>query len=382
MTESAISSRIIGTRALSGTAFLRDSRIWISLLLWIGSNVFVATTATVATWEGLASYHRMVDFCRWDCGWYATVLDGGYSTGPTRVTGEANWPFHPLFPATAYPLHKWLGLSFGSSIVLASKLELLVAIYAFLLFLSDEVKTPTDRARAASLVAFNPYLIYAHAGYAEPLYFALIAFAFYFAGRRRWIVAGAMGGLASATRFVGFLFSASYATLWLEEGAIRSGWRRLDLNRIIGLLLCPLGTALFTLYMYHHIGDALVQEHVQVAWGKIPGNPIHTLRQCLMQHHWPRVWAIMAIVSLLMSAWLFRLRKADMGIFLALSVLIPVSATCWVIPRYIWWQPPFLYGIYRILGRNEIGWLSYLAFASGMAGFMVLSWFSGHNFVM
>lgn len=336
----------------------------------------------MASWEGIGSYHRMADLCTWDCHWYASVLEPGYSK---ETGGSPNWVFNPLFPLTAYPLHSWLRLSAPASLVIAGKLELLLAIYAFLLTLVHEMESTTELLTAGSLVAFNPYVIYAHAGYAEPLYFALIALGFYFAGRRRWLFAGSAGGLASATRVVGVVFAASYLVVWLRAAGWRA-WRKLDLTAIIGLLLCPLGTALFMLYLHHHMGDALALQHGHVAWGRELRNPFQALWACLVQHHWPRVWAAMMIVAWLAAAWLFLLRRAELGIYLAAALLLAFLSPMvgyWGVARYIWWQPPFLYAIWRVVRRSDtVGWTVYLVFASGMAAFMVVQWLTGHNVVV
>jgi hypothetical protein len=50
-------------------------------------------------------------------------------------------------------------------------------------------------------------------------------------------------------------------------------------------------------------------------------------------------------------------------------------------PRYVWWQPPFLYVIYFVLKRYPAWWVVYAAFAGGMASFMVLEWSTQHSFV-
>lgn len=357
----------------------------IALVLWGASNLFVTAIASVATWSGSASYGRMADLCRWDCTWYASIVEQGYSEAPLSASAEANWVFNPLFPMTAYPLHKWFKLSLRGSVVLAGKLELLLAIYAFMLMLSDETDTTTERYRAGALVAFNPYVIYAHAGYAEPLYFALIALGFYFANRRQWVLAGAAGGLASATRVVGSLFAGSYVVSWLRAEGWRAPWRKLGLNVIVGLLLCPLGTAFFMLYLYHHMGDALALQHGHVAWGRALRNPLDTLWLCLLQPHWTRVWGAMMIAAFLVSAWLFKARKPELGVYLALVLLLAALSPMpgyWGVARYIWWQPPFLYPLYRIVRRSDAAWTAYLALASGMAAFMVVEWFTGHNFVV
>src|SRR5262249_24462510 len=156
----------------------------------------------IATWEGIGSYHGAATLCRWDCGWFASVVDQGYDR-LRRADGFANWPFYPAHPLVAYPLHYQLNLSTGMSLVVASRAALLLAIYGFILMLGNEAESTTERFMAWSLVAFNPYIIYGHAGYSEALYFALLAFAFYLANRKSWVASGIMGGVVSATRLVG-----------------------------------------------------------------------------------------------------------------------------------------------------------------------------------
>src|SRR5271157_2657201 len=186
----------------------------VAAILWIASNIFVGGIAKFAVWEGTGTYRGIADLCKWDCNWYGSVVEPGYSTGGVTEVGEANWVFPPLYPITAYPLHGWLKLSLPLSLVLTAKLELLLAIYAFMLMFADELQTTADYWRAGSLVAFNPYIVYAHAGYAEPLYFALTALGFYFVRRKQWVLAGVAGGLSSATRVVGAVFGASYVVSW------------------------------------------------------------------------------------------------------------------------------------------------------------------------
>ena len=361
----------------------RLTALWVALLLWIVSNVFANTVARISGWQGDTRYLQIADFCRWDCSFYGSILETGYWQNPWDDAGGANWPFTPLFPLSAYPLHKFLQLPIPNSLVLTSRLEFLLAIYAFLLMTIDDVGSTAGMLRAGSIVAFNPYVIYAHAGYAEPLYFALVAFGFYFASRRRWVLAGAAGGMASAARVVGVVFAGSFLISWLKDQGWRSAWRKLSLNAVIGLLLCPAGIALFMLYLHHHMGDALAVQRGHIAWGRTFANPFHTFWLSVLMGHWSRVWAVMMIAGLLAGAWLFKLRKPELGLYLilvlALAALSPMQGY-WSIARYIWWQPPFLYSIYRLLRRSDAAWLAYVAFASGISGFMIAQWFTGHDF--
>lgn len=104
------------TMAMHSTAqvFRKHPEVWITIVLWVASNAFVTAFSKVATWEGGATYCSMADFCRWDCVWFGSVLQSGYDRTPHREGGDAaNWPFHPVFPLTAYPLHYWLKLPVG-----------------------------------------------------------------------------------------------------------------------------------------------------------------------------------------------------------------------------------------------------------------------------
>lgn len=353
----------------------------IAVVLWIASNVFVSMIAKIATWERIASYYELGNLCQWDCGWYGLVLEQGYHKFPA-ADAHANWLFHPLLPLLAYPLHYWLRLPSALSLVLTSKLFLLFAIYAFMLMVSGETDTKTDKLLAGSLIAFHPYVIYAHAGYAEPLYFAFISLAFYLARKSQWIASGIMGGLASAARMIGFLFSVAYLIAASKDLRLRNTRWQDNLTRLTGLLFCPLGTALYMLYLYHHTGDALAQVHIHVAWVQTSlANPFETLRVCLTTHHWPRVWGLMSLAAIGASIYLLVLRKFEHAVFLALSVLISLAGGSLGMARYIWWQPPLLYAIYCALRRRLTWWAIYLAFSSGMASFMIVGWFTGHNFV-
>ena len=357
----------------------RHPALWMAVVLWIGSNLFVQMIAEMGSWEGQAHYTGIADLCRWDCVWYGSVVEHGYNVEP-NPDAKANWPFHPAFPISVYPFFRWLKLPLPVAEVVASKLALLLAIYSFLLLLGDTADSHAESLFAGSLVAFNPYIIYAHAGYAEPLYFAVLSLAFYFLAQKKWVASGVAGALASLSRVIGFLFSISYAVAWLRDSHGRPAWR--DSKRLVGFLLCPLGTALFMLYLYHHTGDALAQVHVEAAWNKAVGNPLTVLREALGVPHWPRVWAAMTLLSFAASIYLFLLRKTELAIYLALSVTLSVSGGYLSVARYIWWQPPFLCAIYYFLKRYAAWRPLYLAFAAALAAFMILSWFGGNNFVV
>jgi hypothetical protein len=353
--------------------------ILIALLLTLASHVFVMTFGKIVRWERGWPPIRLGEYCQWDCGWYTQIINHGYDAYPhlAGAGDAANWPFFPLFPLLASPLAHWFKLSPGLAAVIASKIALLAAILCFLFLIRVEEGSSSDIVLGGTLVAFNPYVIYAHGGYAEPLYFALAAAAFALLRRQHWLGAGVAGGLLSASRLVGVLFGVSYAIACLRHYGLRGILRERRLELLIGALLCPVGLSLWMLYLYHLTGDAFAFVHIYVAWGITRSNPFLILREGLRQGHWTRVFAWTAIAGWAVSAWLATQREYEQAVFLALCILIPATAEVGGMPRHVWWQPPMLYGIYLILKRYPRLQLVYSAFAGGMAAIMTFLWISG-----
>ena len=377
------SAKVIELSALRAWA-RRHPKLWATIVLSIASCAFVWGFGQVAHWTNGAQQGKLAYDCKWDCGWYQTIVSRGYDAAPYGNPDQdaANWAFFPLFPMSAAVLKSVFRVDPFTATVLASKLELFGAIYAFLLWLRPHLSGFQECFFAGSLVALNPYLIYAHAGYSEPLYLMIACLGFWALERQRWILAGALGALLSADRFVGLLFALTYAMVALREVAWLRRAKSRPWDMLIGLLLCPLGLVLFALYLYHRTGDALAFAHVQVAWGRGHANPFAVLWHTFYQHGWQRVWAVMVVIGLGVSGWLLR-RYPQYGVFLLLSVLIPcTSGTLISFPRYLWWQPPFLFVIFLWLRRSVPAWIIYTMFSGGMASFMIIQWFTGNMLVI
>lgn len=358
--------------------------LWIAATLFVASWVFAYFFGRVAHWTTGVAQGDLASFCRWDCSWFSNVVDFGYDRAPKpdEFRSVANWAFFPLFPMSAKACAAIFRLKTVAAAVLASKLELFGAILAFLLWLRPYLKNTNDYFFAGALVALNPYLIYAHAGYSEPLYFMLCCLGFWALERQQWVLAGLFGAALSATRMVGLVYALSFAIVVLRQPGIGNILRDRSLKVLLGLALCPLGVALFGIYLYHRAGDAMAFVHIQAGWGKAAGNPLTVIAHSIQQHGWFRVWILMAVGALLISLWLLR-RYPEYGIFLAIGVIMPVSSGhSWGLARYTWWQAPLLFAIFLALRRSVPAQMLYLAFAAGMAAFMVLSWFSGMNIVV
>jgi hypothetical protein len=349
------------------------------LVLLLASHVFVTFFGKIVRWEAGGPSLRLGEFCQFDCGWYATIIRDGYDAQPHvgPRADAANWPFFPLFPLLARPLHKLLHLEPGLAAVIASKIALFAAIFCFLLLVRHFCSSLGDCMLAGTLVAFNPCVVYAHGGYAEPLYFALVAIAFYFLQREQWTTSGAAGALLSATRLVGVSFLLSYLMRVLRRFSVARMWKERRLELLLGVLLCPVGLSLHMLYMYYRTGDALAFVHIYIAWGVARTNPLTILMEGFHAGHWQRIWAWTAVGGWGVSLWLIKEREYEQALFLAVSILIPTMAEVAGMPRHVWWQPPMLYAIYFFLKKYSVLQPLYLVSSAGMAAVMTYLWISG-----
>lgn len=350
------------------------------VLLFLTSNLFVHGFASLAVSEFGAKGASFADFCIWDCPWYSSIIDEGYFIEPKgHEKGDAaNWAFFPAFPIIAMIVKNIFGVATHIALVLTSKLFLLLGLFAFMKLVEHELGGKYVFL-AGILVAFNPYIIYAHAGYTETLYFFFSASAFLALKRKQWIIAGLAGGLMSATRVVGVLFTFVYVIRLLPELRHFGDLEKIS-RYLLGLLLLPLGMSLYMVYLQFHTGDAMAFSHIQVAWGRSLQNPFSNLWIGLTTGS--AVKAIFALLALIMAAWLLFKKYYHYGLFLLLTTLLPLSTGLESLPRYVMWQVPFLFGLVLLLSKREaIAWIGGF-YATGIASFITLAWFTGKGFVI
>ncbi len=353
-----------------------------ALLLAIASSFLVDMFSRVAALEYEAPPFSAAILCQWDCGWYSSIVADGYHRNPVAHTkgDAANWAFFPAFPLFTRAVALTTGVSAQFALVLASKFFLFLSLWAFLVLVEKELGADAKLA-AGLVVAFNPYIIYAHAGYTETLYFFLTTLSFLFLHTGRFILAGMAGALLSATRLVGIVFLVPYllnSSKFFREKNLQSYVPAF----LLGSLLVPLGLGLYMAYLHSHVGDALAFKNVQVAWGRSVENPFAILIAGLSVSGWERFFALSALASLVMSIWLVIQRRLDYAFFLVIVTLIPLSTGLWSMPRYIFWQMPFLFGMVIIFMKNRLLGGVYLVFSGGVGAVVVVSWALGKNFVI
>lgn len=328
--------------------------------------------------------------CGWDCGWYAGVAERGYDLQPhAHPRGDAaNWAFFPAFPMTAAAVAAISDISIPMALVVTAKIFFLLAIFAFVKF--AQVWAPAVPSwLAAAVVALQPYALYGNVGYTESMFLLFSCVGLLALGRQRFVVAGGSGAVLSAVRPVGVFLVVPLLIAGLRRFPHAEPQERLRV--LLGAMLVPVGLSLFMIHLHRVTGDALAFSHVQIAWDRVPSNPLgHLLAGLRGAEPLPRLWAFMSLVALLMVAVLFFRREYELAAFSLLATLVPLSTGLLAMPRYLWWQAPLLLLMTQFLslrvpvGRwgNVYVWMIMLPLSVWGFTTMMQAWINGEWFVV
>ena len=350
-----------------------------AILFFLFSELFVQLVVHVGVQPYLGHLIEWQDFCRMDCHWYLSILHDGYDLQPHRhpLQDAANWSFFPVFPLIALSLKQLLVLNASIALIVTSKIFFLLSIMVFMLFVKHQLGEKAMMS-AGLMVAFNPYLIYAHAGYNETLYFFLTTLAFWALQKHYWLRAGLAGAILSATRVVGVIFSLAYLFANLKHYNKFAD----KLNILIGLGLIPLGLATYMLYLYWQMGDALTFSHIQISWGRVIVNPYHNIIRGLMSLNWNLYYTLYVLLAFAISLWFALKKEYAYTVFILVVTLIPLSTGLVSLPRYIMWQMPVVLGLLELLMRFKYLRYAYWVLSLSVAIVITFFWFSRTDFIV
>ena len=195
---------------------------------------------------------------RWDTGHYVSIALNGYNPA---TENPAFFPLYPLLMSVVDPVVP--GDMLVTGLVVAS-IACIVALTMVNRLVDDLFGVDTAQRTTLYLMSF-PFAFYLVAAYNESLFLALSVGSLYCMRRGHWWYAGALAGLASATRQAGVLLALAFAVEYLRQRE----WRfdRVRWNAA-AVALVPTGLIAFMIYSWYALGDALYFMHVQVFWGR------------------------------------------------------------------------------------------------------------------
>ncbi len=233
--------------------------------------------------------------------WFLRIADGGYGA----TDGSA--AFFPLYPLAIRAVSWLLGGHPLPAALLVSNLSFLGALIVLYRLTKRELSVPVARTTVLVLALF-PTSFFFFAPLSESLFLLLAVASFAAARSRRWVLAGALGALAAATRIVGIVMVAALAAEAVHQflEAQRGRWtdgallRRTDggpgsggdggdgqwgsvvgTGRLVGTLACSLlpvaGLVGYMAYWAARTGDWLAPLHAEQRWQRVSTPPWETI---------------------------------------------------------------------------------------------------------
>jgi Gpi18-like mannosyltransferase len=274
-----------------------------------------------------------------DSAWLMNIAINGYEKEPFNTATQHTWAYFPLYPliwrwaaklSGDFPL---TGMALSNFFLLAALILLHRTVGAF-----GYEQGVADRT--IFYIAAFPTSYFFSLAQTESLFLLLTVSCLYAAKRERWWLAGIVGALASATRFAGVFLLIPLGVLYWQANRTAAVDTSPDSKRvpgkikanIVALLLVPVGLFVYMLYLKSVTGDAFAFAHIQVAWGHSAGffwRPILTyLRDpLLLSVRWdfrlPNFAA--AVMALVCAAVLLKRGEWALGLFAAVSILVPMS---------------------------------------------------------
>lgn len=290
--------------------------------------------ASIWSWGGFDGIH------------YLTIAESGYAVDLTQA-------FFPLFPWIIGLVAKYLSLNSLYSALLVGNLSLLIAACLFWRLLRIDFKTGQSRQIVLSLLLF-PTAFFLGAVYGEAFFLCLVFGSFLAARRKKWLLAGILGAMASATRLVGiFLLPALAVEYWLqlkESGRPVKPDKSSMIVPLLSICMVSLGLIFYMVYLNQHFNDPLKFIHSQPAFGASRSDKIILLYQVFWRYLKMSVtvnffsvlyYRVMlelfsAVTFLILGLMSFKKTRLSYAVFGLLSFLAPtLTGTFSSMPRYI-----------------------------------------------
>lgn len=211
-------------------------------------------------------------FCwfHWDTIHFVNISYAGY-------TDTQNVAFFPLWPLSQRYVGLLLGGFFPGSYYMGGILLSNICFYFALVLLYRLFVEDFDSGvakRALLYLAFAPYALFFFAGYTESLFVLLCVGSFLLLRRGKpldWWLAGLLGFLATLTRSTGVVLAIPFLIMyaqhfWTPNERNRHSWRQ-KLNALAPIILVPLGTLVYTLYLYYTKGSlSIIKMEEESTW--------------------------------------------------------------------------------------------------------------------
>jgi hypothetical protein len=220
------------------------------LVIFLVSRLITLATLVVTAAISGESLHQEID--RWDSKWWLRAAQFGWPTHLPVHDGHvagSTVAFFPLFPLSVRWFADLTGaseLTAGIVVTTVTGATAMAAAWALVRHYADR---PTAD-RATLLLALFPGSFVLSMVYSEGFAITFLALGMLALLQRRWVVAGLLGLLATATTPIALAFELS--CLWCAWRAVSS---ERDWRSLAAPVLAPLGFVAYLLWLWAHTGN-------------------------------------------------------------------------------------------------------------------------------
>ena len=208
---------------------------------------------------GEGKWNRGSRLCRWDTGFYISIIEQGYRYIPGE---QRNLAFFPL-----YPLMAKLLMSFGFSIPIAllsiSWVSIILSVYLLYGIFLDRFGEKAAQY-GIFLIVLYPYAIFWWAAYTESLKLLFYIAVICFLHKRKYYIAAILSGLNTALHPTGVAVSVTVFFSYIHDIKPRSLQELAHLG--ILSIISFFGLIAFVTFTYLQFNDPLAFIHVHKAW--------------------------------------------------------------------------------------------------------------------
>ena len=307
----------------------------------------------------------------WDGKWYLSIVRAGYPrhiVNPvTYFQDDARVAFFPGFPLLVRAVNRVLpggdtAAALIVNLVLGGVVILLVGLLARR-FGGDRLA-----GRAMMLAAFFPGSFVLSFAYSEALFTCLAAATLLLLLDRRWLWAGVLTALATATRPNGLALVLACAVAALLACRGPDGWRW-RWRPIVGALISPLGFVAFQVFLARHTGERGVWFRVQrQAWSEgasfglaaVTKTVNFTLHPFHSAVNVVTALCVVATLGLLVALWKAKLPAVVNAYTGGVVFMMLLPATVTARPRFLFTAFPLLIAFAKVWPKKDDDWWAML----------------------
>ncbi|HZX15021.1 MAG TPA: glycosyltransferase family 39 protein [Thermodesulfobacteriota bacterium] len=315
---------------------------------------------------------------KWDSPSYLDIAKNGY-----RKFGDEMWVrivFFPLYPFFIRLFALVLKNYKLSALVVSNLAYVIACFYLYRLVLRSY--TEEAAVRSVFYMSVFPTAYFFHAGYTEGLFLALTIASFYYAREDRWLLAGFLGMLASATRITGIFLVLALLIEYLSQKEFRI--KKLKLN-FLYLGLIPIGFIAYLVINYITFENAFAFLIAQKEyWNKNLASPWRGLLWAWNYLWWKEgdpayrltvggVEFVFGIFGLLCTIWAFLRLRVSYGVYMLLTWIAATSTSFLLsVPRYTLSMFPIFILLALGAERREIHYLITIVFLFLYSLFLIM----------